>query len=173
MVSIRAFGAFVELDGYRKHGLVHISQLAKQRVEKVEDVLRDGQAVWVKTLPSDSADKISLSLRQVDQTAGADLGDEPAPRGRRGGNDADNSIPRNADGSYAWGTAGALQPLERDEPAEEAELAAPKVPQRQPGTRGAASARCKRGPSPGARGAAPARCKRGPAPGATGAAQAR
>jgi len=65
VVSIRPFGAFIQLDGYRKHGLVHISQLAKQRVEQVKEVVSEGQAVKVKVLPSDDADKISLSLRQV------------------------------------------------------------------------------------------------------------
>jgi predicted RNA-binding protein with RPS1 domain len=122
VVSVRPFGAFIALNGYQKHGLVHISQLAKQRVERVEDVVADGDAVKVKVLQSDDPLKISLSLRQVDQLTGEDLGDE-APARRRGGQAADDDIPRNADGSYAWGT---LQPLEREEEAQEAP-AEPKV----------------------------------------------
>lgn len=123
-MSIRPFGAFIALDGYLKHGLVHISQLAKQRVERVEDVVKDGDAVKVKVLQSDDAQKVSLSLRQVDQLTGEYLGDEPPPR-RRGGPAGDDDIPRNADGSYAWGT---LQPLEREPEAEEPDAPAePKV----------------------------------------------
>lgn len=123
-MSIRPFGAFIALDGYLKHGLVHISQLAKQRVERVEDVVKDGDAVKVKVLQGDDAQKVSLSLRQVDQLTGEDLGEEPPPR-RRGGPAGDDDIPRNADGSYAWGM---LQPLEREPEAEEPDAPAePKV----------------------------------------------
>ena len=123
VVSIRPFGAFVALDGYRKHGLVHISQLAPRRVESVEEVLTEGQDVWVKVLPSEDPAKVSLSLRQVDQSTGADLGDEAPRRGRRNEAEAEDGAPRNADGSFAWGK---LEPLERGGPEEEEEEAAPK-----------------------------------------------
>jgi transcriptional accessory protein Tex/SPT6 len=48
--SVTAFGAFVSLDGFRKDGLVHISQLAPARVERVEDVVAVGQRVRVKVI---------------------------------------------------------------------------------------------------------------------------
>lgn len=127
MVSIRPFGAFVALDGYRKHGLVHISQLAPRRVESVEEVLTEGQDVWVKVLPSEDPAKVSLSLRQVDQSTGADLGDEAPRRGRRNEAEAEDGAPRNADGSFAWGK---LEPLERGGPEEEEEEEA--APKQQP-----------------------------------------
>ena len=127
VVSIRPFGAFVALDGYRKHGLVHISQLAPRRVESVEEVLTEGQDVWVKVLPSEDPAKVSLSLRQVDQSTGADLGDEAPRRGRRNEAEAEDGAPRNADGSFAWGK---LEPLERGGPEEEEEEEA--APKQQP-----------------------------------------
>eukprot|EP00967_Tisochrysis_lutea_P026612 scaffold30714_cov29-Tisochrysis_lutea.AAC.2 len=124
VVSLRPFGAFVALDGYHKHGLIHISQLAKHRVENVEAVVSEGQAVKVKVLPGDNPEKISLSLRQVDQLTGEDLGDEAPPRRQKqGANGGDDVIPRNSDGSYMWGK---LEPLEREKEKEE-ELVIPKA----------------------------------------------
>ncbi|MFA6108909.1 MAG: polyribonucleotide nucleotidyltransferase [Candidatus Latescibacterota bacterium] len=57
---IMPFGAFVEiLPG--KEGLLHISEIAQRRVEKVEDVLEEGQKVTVKVLEIDAGGKIRLS----------------------------------------------------------------------------------------------------------------
>lgn len=47
-LKLETFGAFVRLDGYRKNGLVHCSQMAPYRVEDVSDVCRLGDTVWVK-----------------------------------------------------------------------------------------------------------------------------
>ena len=61
------FGAFVNiLPG--KDGLVHISQIAQERVEKVTDYLSEGQEVQVKVLDVDQRGRIKLSMREVDQT---------------------------------------------------------------------------------------------------------
>jgi len=58
------FGAFVEiLPG--TDGLVHISQLAKERVRRVEDVLHEGDEVMVKVLDVDRSGKIRLSVREA------------------------------------------------------------------------------------------------------------
>ncbi|MDW7773763.1 MAG: polyribonucleotide nucleotidyltransferase [Desulfobulbaceae bacterium] len=58
------FGAFVEiLPG--TDGLVHISELADQRVEKVTDILREGETVTVKVLGIDARGKIRLSMKAV------------------------------------------------------------------------------------------------------------
>lgn len=81
--TIASFGCFVEMEGYHRHGLVHISQLAGRRVDKVEDVVSSGDSVWVKVL-NIVDDKISLSLRDVDQGSGRDLNpsnDEPVRGG--------------------------------------------------------------------------------------------
>ena len=72
IVKIMEFGAFVNFFG-AKDGLVHISELAPQRVAKVQDVVSEGQAVKVKVLGLDDRGKIKLSMKAVDQTTGADL----------------------------------------------------------------------------------------------------
>jgi len=59
VVKIMAFGAFVDIGG-GKEGLVHISKLAKERVEKVEDVVKEGETIIVKVLDIDNQGKISL-----------------------------------------------------------------------------------------------------------------
>ncbi len=65
VVRIRDFGAFIELEP-GVDGLVHISQVAPTRIEKVEDVLSAGQDVRVKVLSVDPvAKRISLSIREA------------------------------------------------------------------------------------------------------------
>jgi polyribonucleotide nucleotidyltransferase len=59
------FGAFVNFMG-STDGLVHISQLKNERVEKVEDVVKEGDIVNVKVLDIDSRGKIKLSMKAVD-----------------------------------------------------------------------------------------------------------
>jgi polyribonucleotide nucleotidyltransferase len=74
------FGAFVNFLGSRD-GLVHISELAPHRVGKVGDVVKLGDTVKVKVLGLDDRGKVKLSMRQVDQETGEDLGarrQEPA-----------------------------------------------------------------------------------------------
>jgi polyribonucleotide nucleotidyltransferase len=66
------FGAFVNFLGARD-GLVHISELAPQRVGKVTDVVKVGDAVKVKVLGFDDRGKIKLSMKRVDQATGEDL----------------------------------------------------------------------------------------------------
>ena len=59
------FGAFVTISP-GKDGLVHISQLADKRVEKVEDVVKEGQTVRVKVDEVDKQGGIRLSMKAVD-----------------------------------------------------------------------------------------------------------
>jgi len=62
VVSIKDFGAFVEvLPG--KDGLCHISELADFRVNRVEDVVKQGDSVWVKCIGVDDKGRIKLSRR--------------------------------------------------------------------------------------------------------------
>ena len=70
--KIVEFGAFVEiLPG--TDGLVHISQLARERVHKVTDVLKEGDEVMVKVLEIDRQGKIRLSRKEaLEETGGAD-----------------------------------------------------------------------------------------------------
>ena len=72
VVKIVDFGAFVNFFG-AKDGLVHISQLAPHRVNKVNDVVKEGDVVKVKLLGMDERGKVRLSMKAVDQTTGEDL----------------------------------------------------------------------------------------------------
>jgi polyribonucleotide nucleotidyltransferase len=72
VVKTADFGAFVNFFG-AKDGLVHISQLSKQRVAKTTDVVKEGDRVKVKLLGFDDRGKVRLSMRAVDQETGEDL----------------------------------------------------------------------------------------------------
>jgi len=72
VVKIVDFGAFVNFFG-AKDGLVHVSQIANERVNKVSDVLTEGQAVKVKLVGFDDRGKTRLSMKAVDQVTGEDL----------------------------------------------------------------------------------------------------
>ncbi|NKB55352.1 MAG: polyribonucleotide nucleotidyltransferase [Alphaproteobacteria bacterium] len=82
VVKIMDFGAFVNFFGARD-GLVHISELAKERVGSVSDIVKEGETVKVKVLAIDDRGKVKLSMRVVDQESGEDLGDVPREGGRR------------------------------------------------------------------------------------------
>ena len=59
-----AFGAFVEIKPGRE-GLVHISKLARHRVEKVEDVIKEGETIKVRVLEIDRQNRVSLTAIDV------------------------------------------------------------------------------------------------------------
>ena len=65
VVRIIPIGAFVRFAG--KEGMVHISRLADRRVEKVEDVVKEGDKVRVKFIGSDEKGRLNLSLRDADK----------------------------------------------------------------------------------------------------------
>ncbi|WP_225010414.1 polyribonucleotide nucleotidyltransferase [Novosphingobium percolationis] len=98
VVNIVDFGAFVNFMG-GKDGLVHVSEMKNERVEKPTDVVKEGQAVKVKVLEIDPRGKVRLSMRVVDQETGAELEDtrparEPRePRGDRGDRGGDRRGP--------------------------------------------------------------------------------
>ena len=84
VVKVMEFGAFVNFFG-AKDGLVHISQLAANRVQKTTDVVKEGDKVKVKLLGFDDRGKTRLSMKAVDQVTGEDLEakpktEAPAPR---------------------------------------------------------------------------------------------
>ncbi len=72
VVKIMEFGAFVNFLGSRD-GLVHISELAAQRVKQTGDVVAVGDQVKVKVLGVDDRGKVKLSMKAVDQKTGEDL----------------------------------------------------------------------------------------------------
>lgn len=85
VVNIVDFGAFVNFMG-GKDGLVHVSEMRNERVEKVADVVSEGQEVKVKVLEVDPRGKVRLSMRVVDQETGEELEDtRPAREPREGG----------------------------------------------------------------------------------------
>ena len=86
VVNIVDFGAFVNFMG-GKDGLVHVSEMRNERVEKVSDVVSEGQEVKVKVLEVDPRGKVRLSMRVVDQETGEELEDTRPPREPREGGD--------------------------------------------------------------------------------------
>ena len=99
VVNIVDFGAFVNFMG-GKDGLVHVSEMKNERVEKPTDVVSEGQEVKVKVLEIDQRGKVRLSMRVVDQETGEELEDtrparEPRePRGDRNDRGGDRRGPR-------------------------------------------------------------------------------
>jgi polyribonucleotide nucleotidyltransferase len=84
VVKVVDFGAFVNFFG-SKDGLVHISQLAPQKVGQVKDVVNEGDSVKVKVLGFDDRGKVKLSMKVVDQETGEDLTEkQAAERAARG-----------------------------------------------------------------------------------------
>lgn len=72
VVKIMDFGAFVNFMGPRD-GLVHISELANRRVEKVTDIVEEGQMIKVKLIGIDDRGKVKLSMKVVDQENGEEI----------------------------------------------------------------------------------------------------
>ena len=72
VVKIMDFGAFVNFFG-KKDGLVHISQLANERVKNVSDIVSEGDIVKVKLLGFDNRGKVKLSMKEVDQKTGKEV----------------------------------------------------------------------------------------------------
>ncbi|RDC59447.1 Polyribonucleotide nucleotidyltransferase [Alteripontixanthobacter maritimus] len=103
VVNIVDFGAFVNFMG-GKDGLVHVSEMKNERVEKPTDVVSEGQEVKVKVLEIDQRGKVRLSMRVVDQETGEELEDTRPPReprsggGGRGGSGGGDRRPRGGGG---------------------------------------------------------------------------
>jgi polyribonucleotide nucleotidyltransferase len=96
VVKVMEFGAFVNFFG-AKDGLVHVSQLAADRVESPSAVVKEGDTVKVKLLGFDDRGKVRLSMKAVNQETGEAIegvtddgpqGDRP-PRGDRPRRDGD------------------------------------------------------------------------------------
>ena len=68
VISIKEFGAFLEF-APGKEGMVHISKIAKERINKVEDVLSLGDVVKVVCLGKDKMGRISFSIKDVPEEA--------------------------------------------------------------------------------------------------------
>ncbi len=88
VVKVMEFGAFVNFFGSRD-GLVHISQLAANRVQKTSDVVKEGDKVKVKLLGFDDRGKTRLSMKVVDQETGEDLEAKQKAEAAARGDDAE------------------------------------------------------------------------------------
>jgi polyribonucleotide nucleotidyltransferase len=66
VVSIKEFGAFINIMP-GQDGMAHISQLSNERVDRVEDVLHEGQVVKAKLIGIDERGRFSLSLKDIEQ----------------------------------------------------------------------------------------------------------
>ncbi|XP_064873912.1 nucleolar protein of 40 kDa isoform X2 [Oncorhynchus nerka] len=76
VASVQTYGAFIKIPGYRKQGLVHISELSACRVENVAEVVDVGEQVWIKVIGREMRDdkvKLSFSMKAVNQGTGKDL----------------------------------------------------------------------------------------------------
>jgi polyribonucleotide nucleotidyltransferase len=82
VVKTADFGAFVNFFGPRD-GLVHISQLAADRVQKTTDVVKEGDKVWVKLMGFDERGKVRLSMKVVDQATGKEIPQEKQEKKER------------------------------------------------------------------------------------------
>lgn len=67
VIRLMNFGAFVDLGCGGKEGLLHISQIAKERIKKIEDVLHVGDKVTVKVISIDEQDRINLSMKEFNE----------------------------------------------------------------------------------------------------------
>ena len=75
VVKVMDFGAFVNFFG-KRDGLVHVSQMANERVGHPKDVVSEGQSVKVKLMGFDDRGKVRLSMKVVDQETGEEITSE-------------------------------------------------------------------------------------------------
>jgi len=102
VVNIVDFGAFVNFMG-GKDGLVHVSEMKNERVEKPTDVVSEGMEVKVKVLEIDNRGKVRLSMRVVDQETGEELADTRPPREPRAERGGDRRGPKGGRGGDRGG----------------------------------------------------------------------
>ncbi|TNM92843.1 zinc finger CCHC domain-containing protein 17 [Takifugu rubripes] len=76
VVSVQTYGAFVRLPGYKKEGLVHVSEMSASRVESASEIVDVGEKVWIKVIGREIRGdkvKLSFSMKAVNQGTGRDL----------------------------------------------------------------------------------------------------
>lgn len=86
VVRIESFGAFVNLFGHTD-GLLHISNISHNRVEKVEDVLKNGDLIDVKVMEIDNKGRVNVSAKALLPRPHREPGQEHEERERRGSRD--------------------------------------------------------------------------------------
>jgi len=76
VASIKEFGAFVQLDGFRTQGLLHRSHISKEPIQSIENVISRDERLWVKVVNVDDdpeRPRFGVSMRLVAQRDGSDL----------------------------------------------------------------------------------------------------
>ncbi|XP_076450584.1 zinc finger CCHC domain-containing protein 17-like [Babylonia areolata] len=74
VASVQKYGVFVSIPGYKRHGLVHVSQMSSARIEDPAEMLAKGEKVYCKVISVETeGSKIGLSMKLVNQTTGQDL----------------------------------------------------------------------------------------------------
>ncbi|XP_068189098.1 zinc finger CCHC domain-containing protein 17 [Antennarius striatus] len=76
VMSVQTYGAFVRLPGYKKEGLVHVSEMSATRVENASEIVDVGEQVWIKVIGREIRGdkvKLSFSMKAVNQGTGRDL----------------------------------------------------------------------------------------------------
>lgn len=92
VVKTADFGAFVNFFGSRD-GLVHISQLASERVAKTTDIVKEGDKVWVKLMGFDERGKVRLSMKVVNQQTGEEISYDESTNTEQDGSVDENAQP--------------------------------------------------------------------------------
>lgn len=125
VVSVQSFGAFVAFSGCATHALVHVSQLADRHVEHVSDVVKVGDQVWIRMLEEERPGRHSASMKVVDQSTGAYVGDVGGGDAAAGRRPRRSTEPEEDVSQMTWG----LQPLDRgqDDGAADGAKAKPKA----------------------------------------------
>jgi polyribonucleotide nucleotidyltransferase len=82
VVKMMEFGAFVNIMNNRD-GFLHISEIANEKIENINTVLKESDKVWVKVIGIDQRGKVKLSMRIVNQENGEDLGGDVVERPAR------------------------------------------------------------------------------------------
>lgn len=76
VASVTTYGAFVKVEGFKKQGLVHISEMSACRVENPAEIVDVGEKVWIKVIGREvngEKIKLSFSMKAVNQGSGKDL----------------------------------------------------------------------------------------------------
>jgi polyribonucleotide nucleotidyltransferase len=74
VVKLMEFGAFINIAN-GKDGFLHISEITKEKIANINDVLKEEQQVWVRVLGLDQRGKVKVTMKGVDQQTGAISGD--------------------------------------------------------------------------------------------------
>ena len=97
ITAVKDYGVFVDL-GNGKFGMVHISEIAKSYVSEIREFVKEGDTVKVKVLSTSDDGKVSLSIKQADDSSS----NEAKPERRERRNHSSRPAPTVPDGSYVW-----------------------------------------------------------------------